>query len=114
MKITLTGRWLEGAFLLTAPGQLLPGQSSHPARAQRPQEYTFKVIRPFPHDPAAFTQGLAYRDGFLYEGTGLNGRSSLRKVLLETGEVVQRVDLANEFFGEGITIVKNEVIQLTW
>jgi len=47
----------------------------------------------FPHDSSAFTQGLAYRDGFLYEGTGLNGRSSLRKVRLETGEVVQRVDV---------------------
>jgi glutaminyl-peptide cyclotransferase len=68
----------------------------------------------FPHDPAAFTQGLAYRDGFLYEGTGRNGESSLRKVRLETGEVVQRVDLASEFFGEGITLLQNEVIQLTW
>jgi glutaminyl-peptide cyclotransferase len=114
MKITLTGRWLEVAFLLTAPGQLLLGQSSQLARAKRPPEYTFNIVRVFPHDSTAFTQGLAYRDGFLYEGTGLNGRSSLRKVRLETGEVVQRVDLANEFFGEGITIVKNEVIQLTW
>jgi glutaminyl-peptide cyclotransferase len=114
MKITLTGRWLEVAFLLTAPGQLLLGHSSHQARAQRPPEYTFKVIRTFPHDPAAFTQGLAYRDGFLYEGTGLNGRSSLRKVRLETGEVVQHVDLANEFFGEGITLLKDQIVQLTW
>ena len=68
----------------------------------------------FPHDTSAYTQGLAYRDGFLYEGTGLNGRSSLRKVRLETGEVVQRVDLGAEFFGEGITIVKDRVLQLTW
>ncbi len=68
----------------------------------------------FPHDPNAFTQGLAYRDGFLYEGTGLKGRSSLRKVRLETGEIVQRVDLAPDFFGEGITLLNNEVIQLTW
>jgi len=55
-----------------------------------------------------------YRDGFLYEGTGLKGRSSLRKVRLETGEIVQTVDLPSEFFGEGITLLENEVIQLTW
>ena len=77
-------------------------------------EYTFKVIRTFPHDPRAFTQGLVFHNGFLYEGTGLKGRSSLRKVRLETGEVVQEVDLAPEFFGEGITILKNEIVQLTW
>ena len=83
-------------------------------RAQGPTEYTFLLIRAFPHDTSAYTQGLAYRDGFLYEGTGLNGRSSLRKVKLETGAVVQRVDLEPEFFGEGITIFKDEIVQLTW
>jgi glutamine cyclotransferase len=55
-----------------------------------------------------------YRDGFLYESTGLKGQSSLRKVRLETGKVVQRIDLAPEVFGEGITLLKNEVVQLTW
>src|SRR6266852_3131848 len=54
---------------------------------------TYKVVNIFPHDPQAFTQGLFYRDGFLYEGTGLNGRSSLRKVRLETGEIVQKINL---------------------
>lgn len=90
------------------------GQAPSPTRAPQPPEYTFKVIRAFPHDTSAFTQGLAYRDGFLYESTGLNGRSSLRKVRLETGEVVERVDLAPEYFGEGLTIWKNQVFQLTW
>jgi glutamine cyclotransferase len=101
-------------LLFTMPGQFISGQSSHPTGPRRPPEYAFKVVRDHPHDPAAFTQGLVYRDGFLYEGTGLNGRSSLRKVRLGTGEVVQHVDLPGEFFGEGIAIVKNEVIQLTW
>lgn len=96
------------------PAHFVSGQPSHAAGQRRPPEYTFKVIRDYPHDPAAFTQGLVYRDGFLYEGTGLNGRSSLRKVRLETGEVVQHVELPAEFFGEGIAIVKNNVIQLTW
>ncbi len=93
---------------------IISGQPSRMAGPRRPPEYTFKVIRDYPHDPAAFTQGLVYLDGFLYEGTGLNGQSSLRKVRLETGEVVQHVDLPPEFFGEGIAIVKNKVIQLTW
>jgi glutamine cyclotransferase len=80
----------------------------------RPAEYTFEVVHVFPHDPTAFTQGLEFHAGFLYESTGLNGRSSLRKVRLETGEVVQHVDLSPEFFGEGITLLHDEIYQLTW
>jgi glutamine cyclotransferase len=110
----LIRRSLILAFLLTMPWPSILGQSSRPRSARRPREYTFKVINVFPHDTAAFTQGLVYRDGFLYEGTGLNGRSQLRKVRLETGEVVQHADLPSEFFGEGIAIVGNKVIQLTW
>ena len=79
-----------------------------------PAEYTFILVRAFPHDPSAYTQGLAYQDGFLYEGTGLNGRSSVRKTNLETGTVLQCFDLQPEFFGEGITIVGNKIVQLTW
>jgi glutaminyl-peptide cyclotransferase len=95
------------------PAQFIGGQPSHAAGPRRPAEYTFKIIRTYPHDPSAFTQGLVYRDGFFYEGTGLNGRSQLRKVRPETGEVVQHVDLSTEYFGEGIAMVKNKVIQLT-
>src|SRR5215469_17958862 len=76
-----------------APLGLVSGQSAPgPSRPKTP-EYTFKVVHVFPHDPAAFTQGLVYHDGFFYESTGLNGRSQLRKVRLETGEVVRHVDL---------------------
>lgn len=107
-------RRLAILFLLIALGQLLLGQSSQQIQATHPPEYTFKIVQAFPHDTSAFTQGLAYRGGFLYESTGLNGRSSLRKVRLETGEVVQRVDLEPEFFGEGITLLNSEVVQLTW
>ena len=82
--------------------------------AKHTPEYTFAVVQSFPHDPEAFTQGLAYRAGFLYEGTGLEGRSSLRKVRLETGEIVERVDLDPQFFGEGIAIVQDKIVQLTW
>jgi glutaminyl-peptide cyclotransferase len=114
MKMRATGRRLVFVVLLAALAQLLPGQSAHNVHDRRPAEYTFEIVRTFPHDTNAFAQGLAYRDGFLYEGTGLKGRSSLRKVSLDTGGVVQRVDLAPEFFGEGITLLKNEVVELTW
>ena len=59
----------------------------------------------YPHDPTAFTQGLAYHEGFFYEGTGLYGRSSLRRVNVEDGEILDRRDLSKEFFGEGIAIL---------
>jgi glutamine cyclotransferase len=76
--------------------------------------YGYQVVRSYPHDPQAFTQGLVYHDGFLYEGTGLNGRSSIRKVKLETGEVVQVQPLEPQYFGEGIAIWKDAIVQLTW
>ena len=68
----------------------------------------------YPHDPDAYTQGLIYRDGYLYESTGRNGRSSLRKVELETGRILQRSDLTAEYFGEGLTDWRDNLIQLTW
>jgi glutamine cyclotransferase len=100
-------------FLLTAVRPFLGAQTSHQA-PHRPQEYTFAIVAAYPHDTSAFTQGLAYRDGFLYEGTGREGQSSLRKVRLETGEIVQQVNLEADFFGEGITLLNDKAIQLTW
>jgi len=114
MKLSIPRRRIAVLFLLIPFAPWLLGQPSPQVRTTRAREYTFEVVRAFPHDTSAFTQGLAYRDGFLYEGTGLNGHSSLRKVRLETGEVVQRVNLAQEFFGEGITLLQNDVVQLTW
>lgn len=76
--------------------------------------YGYSVVRSYPHDPMAYTQGLAYHDGVLYEGTGLNGRSSVRRVRLETGEVLQIRMLDQQHFGEGIAIWQNSLIQLTW
>jgi len=84
-----------------------------PATPQTPQ-YGYQTLHVYPHDRAAFTQGLEFRAGFLYEGTGLEGRSTLRKVKLETGEVLQQINLAPEFFGEGITVVNQQIIELTW
>jgi glutaminyl-peptide cyclotransferase len=74
----------------------------------------YRVVRVFPHDPQAFTQGLTYVDGALYEGTGLNGRSSIRKVRLENGEVLQIQKIDSQYFGEGITVLGNTLFSLTW
>jgi len=80
--------------------------------------YTYEIIKVYPHDPKAFTQGLVYYKGFLYEGTGGRKRddfhSSLRKVELETGNILKKIDLPGEYFGEGIAILGDKVYQLTW
>jgi len=73
---------------------------------------SYRVVHVYPHDPAAFTQGLAFHDGYLYEGTGMEGRSVVRRVRLETGEVLQEVPLDRQHFGEGIAIAGDKVIQL--
>lgn len=74
----------------------------------------YDVVRSFPHDAQAFTQGLIYHDGFLFESTGLNGRSSLRKVRLETGEVMQIKRVDTRYFAEGLTEWRNRLVQLTY
>jgi glutaminyl-peptide cyclotransferase len=97
------------ALTLTACGNSAP--ESSPAGVV---DYTYKVIHTYPHDPGAFTEGLFWLDGFLYESTGLEQHSSLRKVKLETGEVVQQHDLPPQYFGEGIVNWKDRIDQLTY
>ncbi|WP_417739431.1 glutaminyl-peptide cyclotransferase [Rosistilla oblonga] len=75
---------------------------------------TFEVVNVYPHDPAAFTQGLAIDGGRMYEGTGQYGSSSLRRVELASGKVLQSISLNRDLFGEGITVWKDSIIQLTW
>jgi glutaminyl-peptide cyclotransferase len=75
---------------------------------------TFKVVATFPHDPAAFTQGLVFADGEFYESTGLNGQSSLRRVEIATGKILQQHKVAEEYFAEGLALVGDELLQLTW
>jgi glutamine cyclotransferase len=84
-------------------------QAAPPAPAR---DYT--VVNTYPHDRAAFTQGLLYLDGVLYESTGLNGRSSLRKVELKTGKVLQQVNVPDQFFAEGLAQLNGKLYQLTW
>lgn len=78
------------------------------------EQIEFEVLRTFPHDNTAFTQGLIYHNNILYEGTGQRGASSLRKVNLENGVVLQMHPLEDQFFGEGVTILNNRIYQLTW
>ncbi|MEZ4730361.1 MAG: glutaminyl-peptide cyclotransferase [Caldilineaceae bacterium] len=94
----------------------LPPQTHAPNAEQGNDvaHYTYEIVNTFPHDPNAFTQGLVFDEGVLYEGTGLYGRSSLRRVDLESGAVLTQVLLPDILFGEGITIVEDQIYQLTW
>lgn len=76
--------------------------------------YDYEVVNTYPHDASAFTEGLFYRAGYLYESTGLEQHSSIRKVRLETGEVVQKLDIPAQYFGEGIVDWRGHLISLTW
>lgn len=80
----------------------------------QPKIYSYQVVKVFPHDKMAYTQGLVYDNGFFYEATGLKGESSLRKVQVETGEILQSFSISRDIFGEGITIFGNKIIQLSW
>jgi glutamine cyclotransferase len=91
-----------------------PGRAASRQPQVAPVMYSHRVVNVYPHDPQAYTQGLIYRDGFLYESTGLNGRSSVRKVELATGRVVQRLPIDSKYFGEGLTEWRGQLIQLTW
>ena len=75
---------------------------------------TYKVVASFPHDTTSFTQGLVFADGELYESTGLNGESTLRRVDLTTGKTLQRIDVPKQYFAEGLALVGDELLQLTW
>lgn len=79
-----------------------------------PVTSSFEIVAEFPHDPDAYCQGLVFDGGIMFEGTGLNGKSSLRRVDLKTGKVLKIVPLEKRLFGEGITVWKDQIIQVTW
>jgi glutaminyl-peptide cyclotransferase len=92
-----------------------PAKAGQPAAAALPTgELTVRVLARYPHDRGAYTQGLLWHEGALYESTGLYGESSLRQVDLETGEVLRRVDLPPDLFAEGLTRLGSQLVQLTW
>jgi glutaminyl-peptide cyclotransferase len=100
LMITLTGR--------------TPGFAAWQGAAAALPVFGYTVVHAYPHDREAFTQGLQVVDGAFYEGTGLNGKSSIRKVKIDTGEVLQKRDVPAQYFGEGITVRGNSLFQLTW
>ena len=83
-------------------------------QAQELSQAVPDVLATYPHDPGAFTQGLLLEDGYFYESTGLYGESSLREVVPETGEVLREVELSPDLFAEGLTLVDDRLIQITW
>lgn len=111
--------WTTGVLLtsvvgcrgLTTMNTADVGQDVEPTA---PLSLQAEVIAVFPHDPAAFTQGLLWSDGHLIEGTGLEGHSSLRRVELDSGHVIESVDLDDHLFGEGVALVGDRIYQLTW
>lgn len=101
------------ALIVAACFALLIGRAGQAPTVSAPVG-GFRVVNAYPHDPTAFTQGLIYRDGYLYESTGLKGQSTLRKVNLETGEVVRQVRVDAKYFAEGLASWGGRLIQLTW
>ncbi len=97
----------RAALALFAAALALPAFAATPVQG-------YKVVKTYPHDASAFTQGLFFHDGFLFEGTGLEGRSTIRKVDIDSGRVLQKVDLPAEVFGEGITQWGDRLVGLTW
>ena len=97
-------------ILIVSLSVLLKNGSDKPT----PFHYTFTIVNVYPHDEDAFTQGLVFENGTFYESTGIYDYSTLRQVELETGKVLRIYSLPSEFFGEGLTIFDNRIIQLTW
>lgn len=122
----ILGVLLGGMLAVDAHGRGAPASSNlvvetderqntyFPVTLSSPYHYTYRVVNSFPHDPEAFTQGLVFENGTLFEGTGLYRQSTLREVELETGVVLRSLSLDSQYFDEGITIYNDQVVQLTW
>jgi glutamine cyclotransferase len=100
-------RWLACALTVVAIAMLTPARAAVPV-------FGFKVVHTYPHDTGAYTEGLFYKDGYLFESTGQVGQSTVRKVDLKSGEVVQRHRVPARYFGEGIVDWNGHLVQLTW
>ena len=112
VKLLTFGLFIPVCAAAIAVQAQAPGGAA--AKTASPVEYGYKVVKTYGHDRRAFTQGLEFRAGVLYESTGREGTSWIRKWKLETGEVLQQTDLSPEFFGEGITVLNERITQLTY
>lgn len=115
--------WLSLLLLLLNFGDGSPSDRIWAGEAVAPPQqtakestprYDYRIVNVYPHDRGAFTQGLVFSEGFLYESTGLYRYSTVRKVDPKTGKILKQVRLPDEYFGEGLTVVENRMIQLTW
>jgi glutamine cyclotransferase len=119
MSLILKARLVLILALSIAGLQCNAGANSGPATTNAPTnapvaKQGYQIVNIYPHDSGAFTQGLIFVDGKLYEGTGQEGRSSLRVVDLQSGRVVKKVDVPEPYFAEGITLLNGKIYQLTW
>jgi glutamine cyclotransferase len=121
MSVRLSLLALLASSLVVACGSSSPAPEAAAPQAARAakaaptvEQFSYQIVRSHPHDPTSFTQGLTIADGQLYEGTGLYGQSSLRRVDLATGAALQQVALDGQFFGEGIAVVGDRIVQLTY
>ncbi len=114
LLVLLTGLMVVGCSGSPVSTNTAANRSNSNTRSAPPPVYGYEVVRSYPHDPNAFTQGLLFHNGFLYESTGEYGSSSLRKVEIETGKVVQKFDLPRTDFAEGITLLDGKIYQITW
>jgi glutaminyl-peptide cyclotransferase len=112
-QLRLDARFNSPLSAVAAALALLLCAGAVPAQASVPT-YGYEIVNTYPHDTHAFTEGLFYLNGFLYESTGLEHQSSIRKEKLETGEVVKKVDVPPQYFGEGIVNWKQRLVSLTW
>lgn len=107
LALSLASFACQSGTVANLPGERTPENQPVPI-------YGYEVVHTWPHDPNAFTQGLVFHDGKLLESTGQESRSSLRRVELETGKVLQKVDVPPPYFAEGITLLNGRIYQLTW
>ncbi|MHC1742691.1 MAG: glutaminyl-peptide cyclotransferase [Syntrophobacteraceae bacterium] len=115
--VLLTAPWSSAALQSQQPEPSPPHAARKldvPGDCKDLPVHSVEIVHTYPHDPEAFTQGLVYHEGYLYESTGLYGRSSLRKVEIETGKPIQSIPLSPALFGEGLTLMDGRLIQLTW
>jgi glutamine cyclotransferase len=113
-SLVIASLFIVTVFLLSASVIIYLNSNKAQQNPSAVTHYSYTIVNTYPHDKNAFTEGLVYSNDFLYESTGINGDSSLRRVNLTTGFVQQQITLPIQYFGEGITVVGNKIIQLTW
>jgi glutamine cyclotransferase len=113
MKKTVLAAVFVVTVVLVASVAWLAFFSSEP-KSNGPTMYTYQIVKTYPHNTTAFTEGLAFNDGSLYESTGLYGASSLRQVNLTDGAIQKELSLPPQYFAEGLTVVNDSLVQLTW